>query len=67
MGHDIKRVSLPRDCDTLFAAALHEDIARDLNTSREVVSRLLKQLERLGRVSLARNKISVVFQRDPSH
>ncbi len=37
----------------------HEDIARDLNTSREVVSRLLKQLERLGRVDLSRNKISM--------
>ncbi len=37
----------------------HEDIARDLNTSREVISRLLKQLERLGRVSLSRNKISL--------
>ena len=38
----------------------HEDIARDLNTSREVISRLLKQLERLGRVVLGRNKISLV-------
>lgn len=37
----------------------HEAIAGDLNTSREVISRLLKQLERLGRVSLARNKISL--------
>ncbi len=39
----------------------HEDIAHDLNTSREVISRLLKQLERLGRVSLARNKISLLM------
>ena len=38
----------------------HEDIARDLNTSREVISRLLKQLERLGRVSLSRNKVSML-------
>ncbi len=37
----------------------HEDIARDLNTSREVVSRLLKQLERLNRVTLARHKIKL--------
>lgn len=43
----------------------HEDIARDLNTSREVISRLLKQLERLGRVSLSRNKISLL--RDTGH
>ena len=40
----------------------HEDIAHDLNTSREVISRLLKQLERLGRVNLARNKISLLNQ-----
>jgi CRP/FNR family transcriptional regulator, anaerobic regulatory protein len=38
----------------------HDEIARDLNTSREVVSRLLKQLEKLGRVRLTRNKISLV-------
>lgn len=38
----------------------HEAIAQDLNTSREVISRLLKQLERLGKVVLARNKISLV-------
>lgn len=38
----------------------HEDIARDLNTSREVISRLLKQLERLGRVQLSRNKIRLL-------
>ena len=30
MGHDIKRISLPKDCDTPFAAALHEDISSDL-------------------------------------
>ena len=38
----------------------HETIARDLNTSREVISRLLKQLERRGLVQLSRNKISLV-------
>ncbi len=38
----------------------HEAIAQDLNTSREVISRLLKQLERLGTVTLSRNKISLV-------
>ena len=37
----------------------HETIARDMNTSREVISRLLKQLERRGRVRLSRNKISL--------
>lgn len=38
----------------------HETIARDLNTSREVISRLLKQLEKRGHVQLSRNKISLV-------
>lgn len=37
----------------------HETIARDLNTSREVISRLLKQLEKCGLVQLSRNKISL--------
>lgn len=39
----------------------HEAIAHDLNTSREVISRLLKQLERRGQVRLSRNKISLVL------
>ena len=38
----------------------HETVARDLNTSREVISRLLKQLERRGEVRLSRHKISLV-------
>lgn len=38
----------------------HDDIARDLNASREAVSRLLKHLEKLGRVRLARNKVSLM-------
>ncbi len=38
----------------------HDEIARDLNTSREGISRLLKQLERRGAVLLARNKISLL-------
>lgn len=38
-------------------AATHQKIANDLGTSREVVSRLLKDFERQGRVLLARNEI----------
>ncbi len=38
----------------------HQEIAVDLNTSREVVSRLLKQLEKKGDVILSRNKISLI-------
>ena len=40
--------------------ATHQKIASDLGTSREVVSRLLKDLERQGKLSLARNTISLL-------
>lgn len=38
----------------------HQDIAYDLHTSRVVVSRLLKQLEREGKIKMDRNKITVL-------
>ena len=38
----------------------HQEIAVDLNTSRVVVSRLLKQLENEGKIKLFRNKIEVM-------
>ncbi len=38
----------------------HQDIAYDLNTSREVISRLLKQLENIGTIKLGRNRISIL-------
>lgn len=38
----------------------HFQIAQDLNTSRVVVSRLLKQLEIKGKIKLHRNKIEVL-------
>jgi CRP/FNR family transcriptional regulator len=38
----------------------HQDIAYDLNASREGISRLLKQLEKRGQVKLGRNKIELV-------
>jgi len=37
----------------------HQEIARDLNTAREVVSRLLKKLEQRGAVKLERNLIHI--------
>lgn len=40
----------------------HAEIAADLGTAREVVSRLLKEFERLGAISLARGRITL---RDP--
>jgi CRP/FNR family transcriptional regulator len=38
----------------------HQEIATDLNGSREAISRLLKQLENEGMVKLGRNKIELV-------
>ncbi|ALC14917.1 cAMP-binding domain of CRP/regulatory subunit of cAMP-dependent protein kinase [Desulfuromonas soudanensis] len=40
--------------------ATHQKIANDLGTSREVVSRLLKDLERRERIVLARNVITLL-------
>ncbi|BCB95174.1 hypothetical protein JZK55_00960 [Dissulfurispira thermophila] len=39
--------------------ATHQKIASDLGTSREVVSRLLKDFERKGKVILSRNSIQL--------
>ncbi|QNL21372.1 Crp/Fnr family transcriptional regulator [Hyphobacterium sp. CCMP332] len=38
----------------------HEQIANELNTSRVVISRLLKQLEREGKIEQYRNRIEVL-------
>ncbi|ELR73461.1 transcriptional regulator, Crp/Fnr family [Fulvivirga imtechensis AK7] len=38
----------------------HEQIARELNTSRVVISRLLKQLENEGKIEQHRNKIEIL-------
>jgi CRP/FNR family transcriptional regulator, anaerobic regulatory protein len=38
----------------------HQQLADDLGTAREVVSRLLKQLERDNKIALGRNKIRVL-------
>ncbi len=38
----------------------HQDIAHDLNASREAVSRLLKKLENMGKIKLGRNKIELL-------
>ncbi len=40
--------------------ASHQEIANDLHSSREVISRLLKQMERTGMVKLARNRIELL-------
>ncbi|MNU09953.1 Bacterial regulatory protein, crp family [compost metagenome] len=38
----------------------HQEIATELNTSREVVSRLLKKMEQRGLVKLNRNQIELI-------
>lgn len=50
---------IEKSADGLLPAT-HQKIANDLGTSREVVSRLLKELERQGRIALARNAITLL-------
>ena len=38
----------------------HQDIASELNSSREAISRLLKKLEKQGKVKLHRNRIDLI-------
>jgi len=38
----------------------HQKIANELGTSREIISRLLEELERKGAISLSRNRIQVL-------
>ena len=43
-----------------FIYATHKQIAEELGTAREVVSRLLKQLEKEGKVKNYRGKIEII-------
>ena len=43
-----------------FIQTTHQQIANDLNSSREVISRLLKKMEHLNYVKLSRNKITLL-------
>jgi CRP/FNR family transcriptional regulator len=38
----------------------HQQIADDLSSSREVISRLLKKMEQLGKIKLNRNSIEII-------
>ncbi len=51
------KVKIMRDCNL---KTTHQEISIDLNTSRVVVSRLLKQLENEGKIKLHRNRIEVI-------
>ena len=47
-------------CQCSVLLITHEEIAGELATSREVISRLLKQLENRGHLKLMRNKIEML-------
>lgn len=55
---------LKRQFETLKTKTItitHQEIADDLNSSREVISRLLKKLESNKRISISRNEITNLF------
>lgn len=45
---------------TKLITITHQEIANELSTSREVISRLLKQFEKEGKLKLGRNRIELV-------
>lgn len=47
-------------CGSLDLRLSHQEIATELNTSREVISRLLKKLEQRGALKLHRNHIELL-------
>lgn len=51
----LEKHSMALDTNTL--SLTHAEIAVELNTSREVISRLLKKLELSGKISMSRNQI----------
>lgn len=54
----LKNKAMLNDSKTI--SIKHQEIAEDLNTSRVVISRLLKQLENENKIKLGRNKIEVL-------
>jgi len=48
------------DSGKLILNLTHQQIADDLNSSREVISRLLKKMEQLGKIKLNRNSIEII-------
>jgi len=47
-------------CDCVDLNLSHQEIATELNTSREVISRLLKKLEQRGVLKMHRNNIEIL-------
>ena len=50
---------IEKSCNDLLLTS-HQKIANDLGTSREVISRLLKDFERKGQVALSRNQVRII-------
>jgi CRP/FNR family transcriptional regulator len=46
--------------DDSIVHATHQELATQLNSSREVISRILKQMERKGKIQMGRNKITLL-------
>ena len=46
--------------DATILNVTHKEIATELSSSREAISRLLKQLENMGHIKLHRNRIELV-------
>lgn len=44
-----------------YVYATHQELAEELNTSREVVTRLLKKLEGMGKIKTHRNRIEIML------
>ncbi len=53
----LKRIQ--RDTGVSIIEVSHQQIAADLNTSREVISRLLKKMEQRGNIEMHRNAIEI--------
>ncbi|GAB4052848.1 Crp/Fnr family transcriptional regulator [Spirosoma litoris] len=49
-----------QSCQCRELTITHEEIANELATSREVISRLLKQLEKINKLKLSRGKIEML-------
>ena len=59
MDHRLAERLLQRQCDNCLAVT-HQDLAVELGTAREVISRLLKEFERRGLVQLERGLIRIL-------
>lgn len=53
-------LNLAEKRDTSILHITHQEIAHDLNSSREVISRLLKKMEHLGYIRMERNHIQLL-------